>query len=341
MPDNKERVVVNVSLRTIVSFFVVLIGIVLLYIIRDIIVLFFIVLIMVAALNPIVDRWQKDMPRSLAVGFLYLIIFLVLIAAGVLIVPPLVEQVQQFANDLPDFLRSLFPIFQSLRNVTSESQKALLSISQQLSQFGGNIVSTTLGFLGGVVAAFTIFVMSFYMLLEKEGAKKFFLSIFPSEQKEEIVETINKIGLKMGAWLRGQLALMLIIGVLDLVILLVLRVPFSLALAVWAGLTEVIPYIGPWLGLIPAVIIAFTVSPLTALIVFILYVAVQQIEAQFLVPKVMEKAVGLSPVVVILALLIGAKLAGLLGVIIAVPAAAALSVVVQEYPRLKEAFDKK
>ena len=155
-------------------------------------------------------------------------------------------------------------------------------------------------------------------------------------QQDKIFEVMNKIGFKMGGWLRSQFILMIIVGVADGIILMILGVPYALTLAVWGGLTEVIPYIGPWLGLIPAFIVAFTISPLKGLLIFIAYIIIQQLESQFLVPKIMGKAVGLSPVIIILAILIGAKLMGILGVLIAVPAAAAISVIIQEWPEIKK-----
>jgi len=112
-----------------------------------------------------------------------------------------------------------------------------------------------------------------------------------------------------------------------------------LTLAVWGGLIEVVPYVGPWLGLLPAAILAFSISPLKALLVIIIYIGIEQIESNIMVPKIMGKAVGLSPVIIILALLMGAKLAGLLGVFVAVPVAAALSVVVQEWSEIRKIWE--
>lgn len=341
MAEDSKKVIIDISTRSIIKILLILVGVVFLYWIRDIIVLFFVVLIIVTALSPIVDRWQKEMPRSVAVILLYVIILLLFAAAGLLIIPPLVNQIKALALNLPDYLNFLSPSWQSLHNLTNVSQKTLLTISEQLSKFGYNIFTTTLGVLSGLVVAFTVLVLSFYLLLEQEGAKKFLLSLAPIARKEYWGEVANKIALKMGAWLRGQLLLMLIVGLLDLIGVLIFRVPYPLALGVWAALTEIIPYIGPWLGLIPAVIIAFAVSPWTALFILIWYVLVQQVEAQFLVPRIMGKALGLSPVIVILAILIGAKLLGILGVLLAVPIAAALSVIAQEYPHFKRAGSSK
>ena len=150
-----------------------------------------------------------------------------------------------------------------------------------------------------------------------------------------MIVVAKKLATKMGGWLRGQGILMLVIGILDGIVLVVAGVPYALTLAIWGAVTEIIPYIGPPLGAIPAVIIAFVDSPIKGLIVLIAYIVIQQIEAQFLAPKVLGKAVGLSPIIIIFALLIGAKLGGIIGMLLSVPAAAALSVIIQEWPTIR------
>lgn len=326
---------VEISWKAIIKFFIVLGAILFLYLIRDVLVLFFIVIVIVAALIPIVDRWSKFLPRWLAVLSLYLAILVVLTGLGFLIIPPIVRQTSELASTLPDWFSKVLPILKPTESFISLSQQILSAVSQSLAKIGGEIYATTKSFLNGIIAIITIFVLTFYLLLGKGAIRDFLLSHLPIDQKEEIVEILRKIGLKMGNWLRGQLSLMALVGLLDLIGLVILGIPYALTLAVWAALTEIIPYIGPWLGLIPALIIGFFTSPLKALLIFIWYIVVQQIEAQILIPKIMGKAVGLSPVIIIFAILVGAKLGGILGIVLAVPAAAALSVLAQEWPKLR------
>lgn len=333
MPNGPHRTVFDISNATIIKVIVAILAFLFIKSIADILVLLFVVLVVVAALDPIVDKWSKEMPRKLAVVLLYLIILLVIVATGLLITRPLVTQLQQLANNLPDYIKYINP---TVKQIANESQKTLFSLSNELSQVGFNLLSTTLGVIGGVVAAVTVLVSSFYLLMEQQGAKKFFLSVVPSDHKEDLVDIITKLGDKMGAWLRGQLFLMVIVGVLDVIGLLILGMPYALALGIWAGLTEVIPFAGPVLGAIPAILIALSVSPLEAILVTALFVIVQQVEGNFLVPKIMGRAMGLSPVIIIFAMLIGAKLMGVLGIVLAVPAAGVVSVLVQEYPVIRQ-----
>lgn len=331
-----NRVKFEISTSTIIKLILAVFAAWFLYAIRDIVVLFFVVLVIVAAFGPIIDWLAKFIPRVLAVILFSLVFLGILVGAGFLIIPPVIHQLQLLAINLPAILSKLGPLYQSIQNSIGNYQESLFNISSQLGRVGSGIYSTTVGFITGLVAFLTVLVLAFYMLLEQESLKKFLEQTLPFDHKERIFEILRKIGSKMGGWLRGQAILMLIIGVLDGVALLALGIPYALVLAVWGALTEVIPYIGPWLGLVPAVFVALTVSPLKALLIFIAYLVIQQMEAQFLAPKIMGRAVGLSPVIIILALLVGAKLMGILGVLIAVPVAAALSVLIQEWPEIKK-----
>lgn len=332
----ENRVKFEISTATILKIIGIILGIWFLYAIREVVVIFFIVLVVVAAFGPLVDRMARFIPRVLALIILTLVFLGILTAIGFLIVPPVIEQLQQLAINAPLYIERLGPLYNSVQIYVLKYQETLLNFTPNFGTLTGGIYSTTIGFISGLVAVVTILVLSFYMLLEQESLKNFLHQIVPLEHKENFFAVIRKIGNKMGSWLRGQFLLMLIIGILDGIAVTVLGVPYALTLAVWGGLTEVIPYVGPWLGLVPALIIAFTISPVKGLLVFLAYIVIQQLEAQFLAPKIMGKAVGLSPVIIILSLLAGAKLMGILGVIIAVPVAAALFVIIQEWPNLKK-----
>jgi len=330
MSNNK----IEISWASIFRVLAVVLGVLFIFKIAQVIALFFVVVVLVAAFSPIVDNWSRYIPRILAVILLYLLGLVILATTGFLIIPPLIDQLQALATNLPTYFEKILPLLQNWKNLINSSQQSLTSISQTISQVSAGIYSTTIGFIGGLIAFVTIFVLTFYMLLEKNAVRDLIVSFLPIEKREQIIIALRKIIAKMGGWLRGQLMLCLIVGILDLTGLLIFRVPYALTLAIFAGLTEIIPYIGPWLGFVPALLIALTVSPLLGLIVAIWYVAVQQIEGHILVPKIMQKTVGLNPVIVILAFLIGGSLFGILGLILAVPAAAAILVVIQEWSNL-------
>jgi predicted PurR-regulated permease PerM len=174
-------------------------------------------------------------------------------------------------------------------------------------------------------------VLTFYLVVEQNAVKKIIKSFTPEERQELILQIYRRIQQRLGWWLRGQVILAFIIGFLAYIGLLILRVDYPAILALVAGVTEIIPYLGPIVGAIPAVFIAFFQSPVKALLVIILYYIIQWTENNVIVPKVMQKATGLNPIVVIVAIMIGAKVAGIFGVLLAVPVATALNIVVEEY----------
>jgi predicted PurR-regulated permease PerM len=182
--------------------------------------------------------------------------------------------------------------------------------------------------------------MTIDLLLDKNGIHLFIKSTISPDQQEPVLSLMKKISEKVGRWFRGQMILGGIIGVLELIGLLIIGAPYALTLAIISAVMEIVPTIGPLIAGTIAVLVTLSVSPLKALLVFILYLVIQQAENSFIVPKVMQKAVGLSPVIIILAILTGAKLLGIVGAILAVPIAASLSVIVQEWPTVKETFKK-
>lgn len=337
MSEQPSRQIIDFSWWTIAKVFLVILGIYFLYSVKEIIVILFLVFIFVAAINPIVTKMQRRVPRVVAVLLVYLGLFLIAVGVSTLVFQPLISQLNSLAITIPEKINDLVPILGfkvgNGRDLFIQVASGLQRFSGTISSLSGDIVNTTFGIFGGIFTAFTILVLSFYLLLEEEAAKHFLDNVLPPNQRDRIFRLIIKVSDKMGAWVRGQLLLMLIIGLLDLVVLLVLGVQAPLALAIWGGLMEVIPYLGPILGALPAVIVALVAgTPLQALIVAILMiVVVQQLEGQFLVPKVMQKTVGLSPVIVIIALLIGGKLFGIYGAVLAIPIAAIVAVLVEEW----------
>jgi predicted PurR-regulated permease PerM len=336
--NNNSRVTIDIAFSAILKVFGTLLGLWFLYTIRDIVLLMFLVIIIVMALDPIVLRLQTRMSRPLAVALLFVLIFAVLFLIIGLLMPPLIAQISDLATNLPMYANHLHD-FSSTWGASQPGglavvQQVLQSVANELSNASRGVISATLGFLGGLVSFLTIVVLSAYMLLEEKGIRNFIMSLVPFKERENIVRAINKIGDKLGAWLRGQLLLMLIIGIMATVWTIVLGLPYNLPLGLWAGLTEAIPFLGPILGGIPIVLIAFLDSPIKALVAAVLLLLTQQVESNFIVPNVMRRSVGLSPVIVILALLIGGKLFGIAGTILSVPVAATVSVIIQEWPRL-------
>jgi len=314
-------------------------ALILAYAIRDVLILIFIALILAAVLEPAVQYLvNKRFPKTVAILVWYFIIIGLLTFIFAVMVPPITRQISQLNQFFP------YRYTNNLNSWTTYSQPtATVNLLEQLTGFlrqwrdaagssGVNIVSGIFSLFGGFLSFVSVLVMTFYMLLERDGLKKLIICLTPILWREKALRLLQRMQDKMGLWVRGQLLLMLSIGVLTYVGLLILGVKYALVLALVAGLLEIVPIVGPITSAIPAVVTAFGQSPTKALMVFILYVVIQQAEGHILVPKIMSKSLGLSPVIVIIAILIGAKLGGITGTLLAVPAVTALSVLWEDRP---------
>jgi predicted PurR-regulated permease PerM len=337
----EQKVRLDIPFITIIKVVAALLGIYLIFLIRDVIALLFITVIFVAALSPIIDYLKKYMHRTLAVTIVFLGILA--IVAGILyaIIPPLVDQSKQLAENLPGWITKLTPYYQAAHDYLPSLQSSLDKISSSLATASGNIFSATASIFGGVVSLITVIVLSFYFLLDEQAFKSSIFAVLPPQKREDVAEIAKKISLKVGDWLRGQLSLGLIVGAMDLIGLLIIGVPYALTLALISAVFELIPVVGPILSGAIAAAVALTISPVKALFVVILYVVVQQLENHILVPQIMKKAVGLSPVIVILAIFTGAKLLGITGALLAIPIAASISVIALDWNVVKRIFTEK
>ncbi len=311
---------------------VVFIGLALafLWLVRDVILILLISLIFASAMDPLVGYLnEKRIPRAVSVLTVYVLVIGAASLIIYLMIPPVVEQFKILQANIPEYSQH----FQDRFGGFIGGQTLSTFLQNLLSGFksGNTLVSSTFGVFNGLFSFITVMVISFYLVAEEKGMKKFVADLIPAKHHDVTLGLLEKIQKKMGLWILGQIILSLSISTLTLIGLLILRVPNALLLAILAGMLEIVPYIGPFLSAVPAVFIAFIYNPPLALAVAILYLLVQKTEGYVLVPKVMEKTIGTSPLVVLLALLIGFKLAGIIGLFIAVPLASAITLVIQEF----------
>jgi predicted PurR-regulated permease PerM len=310
---------------------------------RDIILMLFGVFLFVAMVAPTITKLQRYMSRFLAVLLFYAFMLIVVGILAAVVVPNLLVQINVLARAFPSIASQATDLFHSsqFQPYLPVVTKVLESISTALSNFSNDFLDTTISFASNIAIVVTGVVISFYLLLEEKNAREFLHQVLPPGRFEPMYNTVGKISERMGSWGRGQLMLMLIIGTSNLIGFFLIHLASPLPLGIWAGACEVLPYVGPFLGVIPALIVAITTGSVVQvlLVLFISIVVVQQIEAHIVVPKIMGKAIGLSPVLVILSLLIGAHLFGFSGAILAVPIAAVTSVVVGEWPQLRTMWE--
>lgn len=323
----KRHFSIDISTQTIVKILVIVLGLMFVNSIKDVIFLVFISLVLAAAIDPSVTALERrGIPRGFGLAIIYIFLIAMVSLIVVLLIPVVVTQLEQFARQVPALYERAFSAFQTVRDtaIVSSLQKALESITQSLGNLTSGFFSRIFGFFGGLFAFFAVLVMTFYMTMEEKGMKRIAIDLSPVKYRPYLTQLFSRIEDRLGRWLRGQLLLGLIIFLMTLIGLLILRVDYALVLALIAGVTELVPAVGPFIGAIPAVLVALsggalTGRPIDAVWVVILYIVIQQFENNLIVPKVMSKATGLNPVIVLVALLVGARLAGVGGVLLAVP----------------------
>jgi len=328
-----QNVSVNISSLTLLKVVVIVGAIFFFWFIRDILMIMFVSLILASAFDPWVDHLQKRrVPRSVAILSIYLGILVCMAGIIYLLIPPLVIEINQLALSFPAYWNTLFGYWQQFQSAGSNQfilgqiENTLGDWQSGLGSATGGVVNTVTAFFGGIFSVLLVMVITFYLTIEEQALKRLVRSFIPVKNQPYVTHLINRMQEKIGWWLRGQLLLSFIIFAITYISLTVFGVKYALVLALFAGLTELVPYVGPFIGLIPAAFIALTQSPGLMLIVIGIYVVIQQLENYVIVPQVMQRTVGLNPIVVIVAMLIGAKLAGIIGIVLAVPVTTALSV---------------
>lgn len=286
------------------------------YQIRDIIVSLFLSYIIMAAILPIVNFLRKKhVPKLLAVIIPYFTIILLLFLLIIPLVPFVIQQLGLLIAGFPKYLHQSADLFHLNVNVNQLQGY----FNNQFASWSSNALEVTTTVFGGIFSIITVFIVSLYLLLYNDSFKKNFSRLFHKQQQEKVLTTLGLVNDKLGAWLQGQIMLSFSIGLMTWIALTLLGIPFSLPLALLAGILEVVPTLGPTLSAIPAVIVALTISPTMALVIVATYVLIQMLEGQLLVPKIMERAVGLNPIIVILGVTIGANLMGIVGALLSIP----------------------
>jgi predicted PurR-regulated permease PerM len=318
------------------------------YLARNVLLLLYVSGLLAIGFSPIVRVIERQkvlpigtrrFPRWLAILILYLAILGTLTAVAALVFPPLFDQAHQLWNarfemfsQAQDFLISKGIIRERL----TWQQAVQRAPVPQGGQAFGTVLSAVVGFVGGVVGVLTILILTFYFLVEAGSLRRTLLQLFPKGSRSRVDAVAGAITTKVSAWLGGQLLLGGIIGATSALFLWMFGIPFFYVLALISGIGELIPVVGPILAAVPAIAVAATVSTKKILIVIIFFIVQQQVENHVLVPKVMQRQVGVNPVAVIVALLIGGNLLGIAGAILAVPTVAILQVLFIEWMATKK-----
>jgi predicted PurR-regulated permease PerM len=346
VPEERERIVLFRP-RTVLVVFGLLVAayitIRLLWISRHVLTWVFIALFLTLALNPAVDWLERRLGRrGAATGIVFVIVLIGVALIGWLFVPILVDQVDSFAQKVPDYLddltkgRGRLGFLQEKYHLVDRARDALdEGGASKLFGLSGTALAIAKGVVNAVLATVTIIFLTIFMLLEGRNWVERFFSLLKPESRPRWQRVGHDIYRTVGGYVTGNLAISLIAGTLTAIVLAIMGVPFAIALGLVVGILDLIPLAGATIAAIIVGAVAFLHSIPAGIVVIVFFIVYQQIENHILQPVVYGRTVQLSPLVVLISVLIGAELAGVLGALAAIPVAGAIQVVFLDWLRHK------
>ncbi|MFL5843795.1 MAG: AI-2E family transporter [Solirubrobacteraceae bacterium] len=309
----------------------------LLWLVRDTLLLVFIAVFLAVALGPAVGFFQRRrVPRGLSILLVYLLMAGSVVGIGLLIVPPIVNQVADLSEKLPDYIQDLqkndqFVKYDAKYHISKQLTEQANKLPSHLGDAAGALQSITVGAFGAIVQLVTVLTMAFFLLLDGGRIADFLLRLRGPEREERFRRVAGEIYGSVAGYVAGNLLISVCAGLSTYVVLLILDVPFAVPLAVLMAFLDLIPLVGATLGGITIALVTlfnnFPTSTIAWMIFFIIY---QQVENNVLQPVVYRRTVNVAPLAVIVAILIGGSLLGILGALVAIPVAATIQIVVRE-----------
>jgi len=352
MDDNQPSRAVYITTGTIVRTVLFLLLFYVIYLLIDLVLVVLAAVVIASAIEP-ATKWfgRYKVPRIPAVILIYGMLTIFIIGVFYFFLPPLLDDAAKLASELPEYIES-FAIPESLSGDLSGAEKIVGDLSDAISLkdlilqarsavsgLSGGVFEAINLIFGGAFSFLLIVIISFYLGVQENGIRNFLKLITPIKHQKYIIDLWSRSQAKIGLWFQGQMLLGLIIGVLVFLGLTILQVPHAFLLAILAAVFELIPVFGPILAAIPAVILGFVDGGITLGFMTVgLYLIIQQFENHLIYPLVIRKVLGVPPLLVILALIVGGKLAGFLGILLSVPMAAALIEFTNDIAKEKHIF---
>jgi predicted PurR-regulated permease PerM len=298
---------------------------------------FFLAIIIAYILNPLVEFLEsRRVPRYLGILAIYAVFIIIIFVIGSSIIPLLLHELQKLAERVPEYTRQFqqfilhlqsdyrrINIPESVRLVLDQNIVNLQESVQDVLEW---ITATVLGLFSHLFTILIIPLLVYYILRDMDSLKRSFVMLFPKSYRRWIAAMGSEMDRTLGAYFRGMLLICFLVAVLTYTGFVIIGLDFALILGIIAGLTNIIPYFGPLIGAVPAVLIASLAAPALVIKVIIVIVIVQQIESQFIAPQILGRSLGLHPLIVIFVLIVGGKFFGLVGLIFAVPFTAMLRI---------------
>jgi predicted PurR-regulated permease PerM len=340
-PASPSRPVVTLSTRTIVRVFFTIAALAvlldLIYQVRSVLLLVFIALFLAVALGPAVDALvRRHLPRALAILLVYLGIMGAIVGVGLLIVPPVVTQVEQLSTDIPGYVADLrqnktFRDYDNRYQLSAKLNKQAATLPSRLGDAAGALSSVTVGVFSVLVQLITVLTMTFFLLLDGGRVMDFVLRVRGTQAEGRLRRLAEDIYRSTAGYVAGNLVISVIAGLTTFIALSILGVPFAVPLAVLMAFLDLIPLVGASIaGLIIGIVTAFTDFPTATIVWAVVFIVYQQVENNVLQPLVYKRTVSVSPLLVIVSILIGSSLLGVLGALVAIPVAAAIQIVLKD-----------
>ena len=345
METPPRNITINISSSTIAKTIVVIFLFILLFLVRDVVLIVLTAVVIASAIEPATKWLQKNkVNRLLAVIFVYAILLVVFLSIIYFFVPTILAELSNYLSNLPKYLnyaQAWLPVkdpgFIENSATIQQISSTSLSLGQSIDGVAHSLTNVSQGFIqtvqlvfGGVLSFILIMVLSFYLAVQENGVRDFLKIVTPIKHEKYVLDLWLRSQHKIGLWMQGQLLLGVTVGIMVFIVLTIAGIKHALLLALLAAIFEIIPVFGPILSAIPGILIAIGERGASfGLIIAALYLLIQQFENHLFYPLVVKKIVGISPIVVILALVVGAKLAGFLGILLSVP----LSTTLMEYLR--------
>ncbi len=345
----KGPINISITAGSVIKILLVLIGAYAIFVLRELLLLVLTAIVLASAIEPGVEFFKKHLRlhRVLSVIIMYLLVFGSIFVGIYYFIPPVLDEAQSFLALLPQYLETV-ELPTSIGNagiLGAETTSAkttildsLLSLQESFSDTGEGIVRLLATIFGGIFSLFLTIVLSFYFAVREQGIDDFLRIVTPTKHQDYVIDLWRRSQRKIGLWMQGQLMLSFIIGILVYLGLMILGVPYALLLAVFAAVLELIPVFGSIIAAIPGVMVALVDGGATlAFIVAGLFLVVNQFQGNLIYPLVVKKVIGVPPLLVILAIIAGGQLAGVIGVILAVPIAAGIQELVHDFQQKREA----
>jgi len=313
------------------------------YLVRSILLLVFIAAFLAVAMGPAVEFFQRRrLPRAVAILLVYLSIATSIVGVGLLVVPPVVSEVDNLARDIPGYLTDLrknktFRRYDDKYDITPKLEEQARTLPSKLGTAAKTLRSVTVGVFSAAVQLVTVLTMTFFLLLDGGRLMRFLFSMVPATRRPRVEAVANDVYRSVSGYVAGNLVISMIAGTVTYVTLSLLSVPFAAPLAVLMAFLDLIPLVGATIGgAVIGVVTLFNHFPTASIVWLIVLIVYQQVENNVLQPVVYRRTVDVSPLGVIVAILIGSSLLGVLGALVAIPIAAAIQIGLRDWWRFRQ-----